>query len=36
MSIGEEELKEKKVKLRDMKSGKEEMVPVDEVLDRVR
>ncbi len=34
--IGEDELKKKKVKLRDMKSGKEEMISVDDVVERLK
>ena len=34
--VGEDELKKKMVKLRDMKSGKEEMVSVDDVVKRLK
>ena len=33
--VGEEELKQGKVKLKDMKSGKEEMLGVEEVVSRL-
>tara|TARA_Y100000034_G_scaffold10237_1_gene10809 strand:+ start:5192 stop:6466 length:1275 start_codon:yes stop_codon:yes gene_type:complete len=34
--VGEEEMKLEKVKLRDMKSGKEELVSVDEVVEKLK
>jgi histidyl-tRNA synthetase len=34
--VGEKELSEKKVKLRDMKTGKEEMLSVDEVIKKLK
>jgi histidyl-tRNA synthetase len=34
--VGEQELKQDKVKLRDMKSGKEEMLSIKEVIDKLR
>jgi len=34
--LGEKELKEKKVKLRDMKSGKEDMIAIEKVIDKMK
>ncbi|MBN2422166.1 histidine--tRNA ligase [Candidatus Woesearchaeota archaeon] len=34
--IGEDELKQNKVKLKDMKSGKEELLSVDQVIDKLK
>ncbi|MBN2042934.1 MAG: histidine--tRNA ligase [Candidatus Aenigmarchaeota archaeon] len=34
--LGEKELKEKKVKLRDMKSGKEEMLTIEKVVEKLK
>ena len=34
--IGEEELKKKKVKLRNMKTGKEELLTLDETIKRIK
>jgi histidyl-tRNA synthetase len=34
--VGEQELKQSKVKLRDMKSGKEELLSMSEVISRIK